>query len=261
VELLVVVGIIAILVAILLPALNNARKKAQAVNCASNIRQLYLACAMFAGDNGGHLPRPHQVPELSNNLVLSKICVWLHLRAGASGHADLADDASPLWKYLPGVETRKQILMCPGDTGEALNGWPIDNNFPRNYSYSMNFLVCQQKDNTRGGPGPLIGIRLNSVKQSSERIMWYEELAPNDTWCIMGRHIADIPSARHGSNEALNALRRPASKAYNYAGRGNMCFFDGHVVLMAPQELIGDPVLSPKWHCPLIEGDPTLFTN
>src|SRR5437868_5083443 len=83
VELLVVIGIIAILISILLPALNHARKKAQAVSCASNMRQIYLACLMFAQDNKGHLPRPHQVPELSSNPDATKVCVWLHLQAGA----------------------------------------------------------------------------------------------------------------------------------------------------------------------------------
>ena len=259
VELLVVIGIIAVLISVLLPALGHARKKAQAVQCASNVRQLFLFCQMFAQDNKGHLPRPHQVPDLSSMPAMAKVSVWTHLRNGASGHADLSDDGGVLWRYVKGVEARKQLIICPGDTGEALNGWPIDPNAPRNYSYSMNFLVCQQKDNTRGGPTPLLGIRLGSIRGASEKIMWYEELAPNDTWCIMGRHIADIPSARHGSNLALNALRSPSSKAYNYAGLGNMCFFDGHVATMSPQELIGDPLRSPKWHCPLVPGDPTTF--
>ncbi|HZN69425.1 MAG TPA: prepilin-type N-terminal cleavage/methylation domain-containing protein [Tepidisphaeraceae bacterium] len=258
VELLVVIGIIALLISILLPALSQARNKAQAVECASDMRQLYVFCTLFANDNKGHLPRPHQVPDQSNNPVFARLCVWTHVSAGAAGHADLNDDTGVLWKYIKGAEERGEMLMCSADRGEQPNGWPIDRNRPRNYSYSMNFLVCQQKDNTRGGPSPKIGIKLASVRQSADRIMWYEELAPNDTWCIMGRHIADIPSARHGSREALNALRNPGSRAYNYAGRGNMCFFDGHVATHSPRELL-DPVTGPKFHCPLVEGDPTTF--
>src|SRR5215210_9008556 len=102
VELLVVIGIIAILISSLLPALNHARKKAQAVSCASNMRPIYLACMMFAQDNKGHLPRPHQVPELSANADAAKVCVWLHRVAGAAGHADLRDEMGALWKYVGG---------------------------------------------------------------------------------------------------------------------------------------------------------------
>jgi prepilin-type N-terminal cleavage/methylation domain-containing protein/prepilin-type processing-associated H-X9-DG protein len=57
VELLVVIGIIAVLMSILLPALNRAKEAAKAVTCASNLKQIGLAMAMYANDNKQYLPR------------------------------------------------------------------------------------------------------------------------------------------------------------------------------------------------------------
>lgn len=56
VELLVVIGIIALLIAILLPALRRAKEAANAAQCSSNQRQLMMAFLMFANDHKGHLP-------------------------------------------------------------------------------------------------------------------------------------------------------------------------------------------------------------
>jgi prepilin-type processing-associated H-X9-DG protein/prepilin-type N-terminal cleavage/methylation domain-containing protein len=56
VELLVVIGIISVLIAMLLPALNRAREAAKTVACASNMRQVMLAIQMYANDNRGYYP-------------------------------------------------------------------------------------------------------------------------------------------------------------------------------------------------------------
>ena len=57
IELLVVVAVIAILAALLMPALSQARGKARQVRCISNLRQIGLAVFMYANDNNGYLVR------------------------------------------------------------------------------------------------------------------------------------------------------------------------------------------------------------
>src|SRR2546430_6706320 len=69
VELLVVIGIIALLISILLPSLSRARETANRVKCGSNLRQIGQGLLLYANENNGNYPRTYYISTTTTALT------------------------------------------------------------------------------------------------------------------------------------------------------------------------------------------------
>jgi prepilin-type N-terminal cleavage/methylation domain-containing protein/prepilin-type processing-associated H-X9-DG protein len=206
VELLVVIGIIAILVAILLPVLNRAREGGFRVQCLSNVRQVGLAFMLYANDNKGRLPKdPASIgagPRWSD---------WIYWQERGTTRKL---DESIVVRYL-GTPVNANLLRCPSDdvnNRATTNGGVAAFGYYR-YSYVVNTFIT----NT------VSSLTLGRIKRVSEKVLLVEEderTIDDGHWVATGNPPTNFLAIRHDRNGA-NWPR-------NVDRRGNVAFLDGH---------------------------------
>ena len=198
IELLVVIAIIAILAAMLLPALNQARSKSRDIKCASNLKQLGTCMFLYLDGNRGIFPAV-------NNNYGTKYVKWIDLLFCIETGASVSDNCSSVQISGPGQTRRMRgLFACPsGDSA-----WDVMQ-FSRGYGFNFSL------SSPFWSGAPIRSLR--KIRRPSGRAM----LLDID-------RVGSWPDPAAKSRGDLNNI---SGTGYRHQGRSgaNVCFADGHV--------------------------------
>jgi prepilin-type N-terminal cleavage/methylation domain-containing protein/prepilin-type processing-associated H-X9-DG protein len=255
VELLVVIGIISVLIAMLLPALNKAREQAQMVAGASNMRQIGQAAFMYAQDNHGMLPYAIEW----ENSAGTELNVYNRQTFFGLLAPYLGMKYAPVWTdnaKNPWYE--KSVLVCPSDDNHAeIDQFPLimQRHKGGRLSYAVNGFVSDFFAPVSGtsvfGTGKGTGTKkLSQIPNASGTILLCES--------HMGGAIGwssdqvRIPSQTGTATYAYTVANNPSPQGtiqYDMGKQGyhmrsgqrginNWAFVDGHVAAMTWMQTI-----------------------
>ena len=194
IELLAVIGVIAILAAMLFPLLTSATEKGNKARCMSNLKQWGVGIMLFLSENNGSFP---QNGTLSGSLSTTKATAWFNVIPPFMGTEPLSNLVAVGQAPGPQPPFNKNIFTCP-----SLRGSGGGTNVVMSYAYNQSIDV-ENRTNSAFGQR----LRLSQIRTNAQFIVFGEIAQTN----------SDILVA--------------ANLVYRHDGgkRANVCFADGHV--------------------------------
>jgi prepilin-type N-terminal cleavage/methylation domain-containing protein/prepilin-type processing-associated H-X9-DG protein len=231
IELLVVISIIALLTAILMPALGAARSGSRALACKSNLRQLVIANIGYATESDGFY-----VPAASDMWDNAGLHRW-------HGQRDALDEPfDPLRGPLIGYLADCRVKECPLKV-EFIKGQDWNTNFEQGgggYGYNMTYIGSRLSQIAASGvqtwkDSYAMTASITEIASPAQTLMFADTAMVKDGISLIEYSFAEPPFTVHNGRPVMEFYMSP-SIHFRHRNRTNVGWADGHI---EPRQMAG----------------------
>ncbi len=196
IEILVVISMVAILAALLLPALSSAKARSKQIGCVNNLKQLALGFQMYSADNDGRLPENVPAGRDGNAWVLG------NMKSAEEATNQMLIRQGKLFPYA----NHAASYHCPADNSQVREA-------PRVRSYAMNgWMGGRSMETNSTAKGYRTFVRENELAAARPATLWVlldeHEATIDDGWFLVtmddSKPFVSSPATRHQNGYGLN---------------------------------------------------------
>jgi len=235
VELLVVIGIIALLISILLPALSKAREQAAMIKCQANMRSIYQLMQIYSTDN-----RQAVMPAQIKTVAMGNVAVYWW-SPGVLGTTMHFSDSSTAFNQAE--QAIAKILYCPSASHDLdVTGAAAGTGYYGDYTYNHNLGDFDYRTTPA-----TINVPMSKTTQVPENVVVLTEInksLSNQWQQSVFLHMGEMLGVSGASQP--NKMNTPHARLT----KANFLFADGHISLLSPNDFIKQPcqiITSTPW--------------